>query len=898
MIIDSIGVENYLSHRESKVSLGTGLNILVGKNGAGKSSILEAMLVALYGIKSTRRGTIISYGQSSCRIWVKFKHNGHVFHVERAFENKNGTERMKYAFMKINGEPAEDNHSGIIERLAKELGMGQDALTNSLFIEQGQIDSLITDTPAKRKENFNEIIQLNGFERAIRELDPIIKSLDVQVRQKTQLEEESEEIRGKIQAAEKELKSVGGIIKEQEDDLSRKNSELDRIKAEVARKEQILNQIKELRESLDENKRKIAKIDLEIKELKNSISQIDEFRKQKSMLAAIPEYMHRENLVKALQLLQKRDNLKTDMERNQKEKEKYKRNMEQKTVLENELKPFHEQKKEMEKLELEMESMRKENEDAIRIIEGNRKAMEQLMQQEKEMKDLKNTMHPEILKIDISSIPSKIKELQGDIERIVKDIEADNENITKAKSARDDLSEKINRLSNASICPLCGHELEVHDHSKMIDEFNAEKREKEEIISEKEAHKKALETKKKKLDDLLKDFNSSSTHRYISTLESIGKLNREINEMKDKVDSAVKTKNIYEKKQGELQVAKKNSFTWEAKEREFRKIEGVLSVTDLNKLNDEMKKYSLDIENVELSLGKLGEGAILANKGKTYDDVSRIERKIADIDSKLRMMDSDRDKLTSMEANKIVEEQALKKLAQFISDKEKNIQDLDSLRNKRSECEANVDKLRKELEENKIISGKNSGFIKGWKEQLDNIDIKIQEIRKAENAHNFLLELKRVFGRDGIPRYLRDIAVQSITSKAREIVARFNLSIEDIRISEDLGITITQDGNTKDVSQLSGGERVAVAIALRLAISKYLGSNISTVIMDEPTIYLDDERKTEFRDIIQNSQKELYSEGIFPQMIVITHDKEMYDGADVAYEIMKNDGVSKIVNLI
>ena len=68
--------------------------------------------------------------------------------------------------------------------------------------------------------------------------------------------------------------------------------------------------------------------------------------------------------------------------------------------------------------------------------------------------------------------------------------------------------------------------------------------------------------------------------------------------------------------------------------------------------------------------------------------------------------------------------------------------------------------------------------------------------------------------------------------------------------------------------------------------------------MDEPTIYLDDERKTEFRDIIQNSQKELSSEGIFPQMIVITHDQEMYDGADVAYEIKKNDGVSEIVNLI
>ena len=37
--------------------------------------------------------------------------------MERAFENKNGAERMKYAIMKINDEMAEETHNGIIERL-------------------------------------------------------------------------------------------------------------------------------------------------------------------------------------------------------------------------------------------------------------------------------------------------------------------------------------------------------------------------------------------------------------------------------------------------------------------------------------------------------------------------------------------------------------------------------------------------------------------------------------------------------------------------------------------------------------------------------------------------------------------------------------------------------------
>ena len=86
--------------------------------------------------------------------------------------------------------------------------MGQDALTNSLFIEQGQIDSLITDSPANRKENFNEIIQLNGFEKAIRELDPLIKELGLEVKRKDTLLNESGETKEKISTAKNELKSL------------------------------------------------------------------------------------------------------------------------------------------------------------------------------------------------------------------------------------------------------------------------------------------------------------------------------------------------------------------------------------------------------------------------------------------------------------------------------------------------------------------------------------------------------------------------------------------------------------------------------------------------------------------------------------------------------------------
>ncbi len=894
MIIKSIGVENYLSHRDSIVTLDTGLNIFVGKNGAGKSSILEAMLVALYGIKSNKRGKIISYGKTNCRIWVEFKHNSRIFHVERAFENKNGAERMKYAIMKINDEMAEETHNGIIERLAKELGMGQDALTNSLFIEQGQIDSLITDSPAKRKENFNEIIQLNGFEKAIRELDPLIKELGLEVKRKDTLLNESGETKEKISTAKNELKSIETVILGKEKKFNDENAEFEKIKAEVTRMEQVQKEVEKLKNSLKERRDRIGKLEREIIDLKARISQSDALKLKKTELAGKTEYVSRENLLTAISKMREIEVAKENLERNKKAKDDYNKRVEAKTRMEEELKPYLVQKLEMEKLEGEIDSLRKGNEEAIGIIQGEKSNQETLKKKKDELNEIEKTLPPEILNMDLSKIPEKINELQTEIERISNEMENDSGIIAKGNGILSDLEEKISRLRDASVCPLCGHELEVHDHEEMMKNFLKQKEENEELVLERNAHRKALDIKKKKIDDSLKNMNSSLTHRYISALENIKTLENELSGMSGKIREAVEIHEKYDLKLNKFQTMKKSSSLWEQKENDLRKVEGILSATDINELKKEIESKIQELEKLNNSLESLGEGAKLARNGVTYDSVTRIEKEIREIDEKLAGMDVFVQQIAAKDAERSSLEQELKNESTSLAEKEESIKGLDSLKADSINYERRVSDLRKELEKSRIDRGRNQSLIEEWEVNLCKIQEEIEGITKKENAYNFLAELKRIFGKDGIPRYLRDIAVQSITSRARSIVARFNLSIEDIRIAEDLSITITQEGNTKEVSQLSGGERVAVAIALRLAISKYLGSNINTVIMDEPTIYLDDERKNEFRDIIQGSQKELSHDGTFPQMIVITHDQELYDGADIAYEVTKSDGVSKV----
>jgi exonuclease SbcC len=126
----------------------------------------------------------------------------------------------------------------------------------------------------------------------------------------------------------------------------------------------------------------------------------------------------------------------------------------------------------------------------------------------------------------------------------------------------------------------------------------------------------------------------------------------------------------------------------------------------------------------------------------------------------------------------------------------------------------------------------------------------------------------------------------------RDLFERFNLAYSDVKIDDDYNIAVIGPGGEQDIDQISGGERVALAIALRLAIALVLSGKVETIIMDEPTTHLDEERRKELVNILNS----FFREGgrIIPQMLVITHHREIEDVADVIYSISKKEDYSII----
>ena len=117
---------------------------------------------------------------------------------------------------------------------------------------------------------------------------------------------------------------------------------------------------------------------------------------------------------------------------------------------------------------------------------------------------------------------------------------------------------------------------------------------------------------------------------------------------------------------------------------------------------------------------------------------------------------------------------------------------------------------------------------------------------------------------------------------------KFDFDYTGLKLSEDYDIVITGPSGDSDISMVSGGEKIAIALSLRLGIASAITANtIETILLDEPTTYLDELRKQEFVNVIQDIS-------LVPQMIIITHDNQLENAANNIITVEKRNGQSMI----
>jgi len=176
--------------------------------------------------------------------------------------------------------------------------------------------------------------------------------------------------------------------------------------------------------------------------------------------------------------------------------------------------------------------------------------------------------------------------------------------------------------------------------------------------------------------------------------------------------------------------------------------------------------------------------------------------------------------------------------------------------------------------------------IEKLRQKLEKLTLKEKELKKLENFISFLSRLRELFDKDGLQKELRIRARPAIEQFTKDIFSGFDMGYSNITLDDDYNIEMYGMDGSKSIDMISGGEKIAVALALRLGIARVLSKGRSELmILDEPTIHLDSYRRQELVQIFRKLK-------MLPQVILVTHDPELEGAADRLFKIERRDGRS------
>ena len=192
MIPVRLELHNFLPYRSPDPIYFEGIHLaaLIGQNGAGKSSLLDAITWALWGRARARRDDdLVHLGQSEMYIQLDFEQEGTTYRVVRRRKTgKRGQGQLDLFILNEGEQPRtinEPSMRGTQFKIDEILRLDYETFINSAFLQQGKADAFTTKTPAERKKILSDILGLEQWsvyedrvKTKLKDLDTAVASID------------------------------------------------------------------------------------------------------------------------------------------------------------------------------------------------------------------------------------------------------------------------------------------------------------------------------------------------------------------------------------------------------------------------------------------------------------------------------------------------------------------------------------------------------------------------------------------------------------------------------------------------------------------------------------------------------------------------------------------------
>ncbi len=788
MIIDRLVMKNFKRFRDEEIHFKDGITGILGNNGTGKSSIVDAIFFALYGVRTT--GISADYIVSSfaspkerCEVRLDFRIGGDTYTVVRTF--KKGKSVQHDATFHKDGKLMATGVSQVETEMRRTLGMGPVDFKNTVYAAQKDLLTLLETDPAKRREWF---LRALGIDYLKTESDTILKErIDTSDSELKLLEGEIKALTGRqdadefaaLQASVIEFgKTLQSLAAQYNNTIEKKKN----IDEEIRQLDQQKIEYTKLRTRFESGEGEVQTLNRQWTQISAKLGELakaePEFQALKKQVAIIPEKKKQFELLRK----QKEDanRLKTD-----------EINVGQKAA---ELKVIDN------KAQTKLDGLDQAAAKITNIIGEIAKVL-----------NLGPEVTAAVIEPTIAACDEKIQHATATHSEQLKQLKA------QGKKLLNDF-DTIKTAGPDGTCPLCRQKLGTH-FTEIGEEFETKIKE----IDEKElrilGEQKRISAEKTKLASIkpaLAEIRSLE-----AKLKQRPEVEAELAEIQNHIATQFQAQQIIAVKIAELAF---DNSSYNATEKEIEELEKIE-----HKFNDLREKRA---------------------------EVTHLQQQLLNLESQVRDKTKELEKLKTEisrspydEKNGAALEQKRKEIETAI-----NTINTDSARISERLQNANA-KIKKYKEAETEIAG-----LKKREEVLkDKIDLLILTRKVIANYVVYLMQVVRSRLEGEVSRIISEITG-----------GRY----EQVLLDEDFNLLVRDIDNDYTIDRFSGGEQDDIAVALRIALSRYLAElhhvHESTIlIFDEIFGSQDEERRTSLLTTLRTQESR------FPQIILISHIPEM-----------------------
>lgn len=852
MIPIKLVISGFLSYKEPQTINFESFDIacISGRNGSGKSSLLDAITWSLFGQARKRDDSIINSRSEKAEVSFTFLYEGNNYRIQR-MKAKGKSTILEFQIQSNTGDwkvLTDRTMRGTEALIEKTLKLDYETFVNASFFLQGKADQFTQQRPGDRKRILSNILGLDVWETYRKKASEKHRSIKSDI---TGLD-------GRLAEINQEL----GEEDQRNSSLKQLNLNLDLISTALQAQKKNLDEIKRQNNALEEQRKMLKKFAEQLAVSQTSLAEFNE--RLKSRVEEKDQYQElisnqsdiekkNEDHINTRQILEQWD--KTSQQFNEQEK----------------LRRGPQLKIESEKARLETEKSHL----LTKRAEAEQSKKDQETQEEKY----------KTLEISVKMIEKQIIER----DRIKQELEKAVELQAKVKAENPILKEEMNKMRSRldqleshdeADCPFCGKPLSIEDKEKLIIEIKAEGKEKGDKFRENTKQLKIADMQVKILREKLKPLSDLDT-RFLNHSLEFDQVSVKISQSKILIED-------WEKKGLTLLDAIDKKLNEESYSSEAR--------LELQKIDKELIKIGYDVEAHD---GVRKKEQTLRHIADDYLKLQTaiaaavpLEREITDIQSQIKkqkeqvlMFETDHQELeASFEAN------------------QSGLSNLQEAEREVLKIQEDENKLRQEV-----------GAAQQKVSVLEILKVRKSELETERNDFTINLyqyqELERAFGKDGVPALLIEQALPQIERKANEILQ--NLSGGDMTISfvtqkeykdkkrddlqETLELRIRDNIGERDYEMFSGGEAFRINFAVRLALSEVLsqraGAKLQTLVIDEGFGSQDEIGLHRLVTAI-NSIKDR-----FEKILVITHIDSLKEAFSTRIEVEKTDAGS-IVSIL